>query len=120
VADPAFYLGFEAGEQRLKKHLCVFPIKISSGTYTGDGTNNRAIPHSIGRKPKIVLILTSNRWFEIIDTHSDYVYYAVAGTFSREQMSQSINATNFYVGKAGKTAETANANAGIYYWVAIG
>lgn len=33
---------------------------IGIGTYTGDGTTNRAIPHGLGTIPKFVFLATTN------------------------------------------------------------
>ena len=90
--------------------------KITKGTYQGDGTNNKAIAHGLGKIPKIIhlikigyqdnLILVNmdsnlGTWVNAIDSTIDGVPAATA--------------TDFYV-----SAGLSNITGKTYYWVALG
>jgi hypothetical protein len=104
---------------------------LSSGTYTGNNTQNRAIPHGLGVTPRLVLIYTastgSNTVYEYkIYSGCDYIYYAyytagganpwLGATYS----TTTKDSTNFYVGKSASYDYSANRSGTVYYWVAIG
>jgi len=89
-------------------------FKMTTGQYAGDNNIDRAIPHSLGVKPKIVLIAGSTiayLLFELIDT-------AIAGG-GNGYVVQAKDATNFYVGDAGDLTKSGNAIGTNYYWVAM-
>lgn len=95
-----------------------------SGSYTGDDTVNRAIPHDLGSTPKIVFIYTSTpfdpRWYRIMQGYA-FVLSVVAATNSNEEIAVTApNSTNFYVGNATNYTRAANHTGEVYYWVAIG
>ena len=96
--------------------------RFGSGTYTGNDSANRAIPHGLGVTPKLVIILNTTagtyHYFRI-DAAVSYLYYALAGTFSRWSTTNPT-ITNFYVGNAGNYPQSANSNTVTYAWVAIG
>ena len=87
---------------------------IQTGSYTGDGTNNRPITHSLGRIPKQVIILKENfqnqNAFLMIHLMSNYV---IIGTNTSEGVTVA-NQTVFYVASA-----YTNVNGLEYYWSAI-
>jgi len=86
----------------------------TTGTYTGDETVNRAIPHGLGVTPKLVLILpTSNAL---------YVIMQMAWIIAVRQSVLAVttpDATNFYVGNAASYDFSAQ-EVREYRWVAIG
>ncbi len=96
--------------------------KIASGTYTGNGSGDRAIAHGLGVVPKAVFIygyystITQQGWFRIIKgTHITFAPPtggALVGT-----VVTVWTATNFYVGGG---SNTANGITELYCWVAIG
>ena len=92
-------------------------MHITSGQYTGNDTANRAIAHGLGVAPKLVLIMgvTGSPWFRILNIQA-YISY----DHSAVHAVTAPNATNFYVGNATSYANSANANAIVYDWVAIG
>lgn len=99
-------------------------INATTGTYTGDGTTNRAIAHGLGVVPKIVIIwnLTGEQLHLIM---SNYVYYdslgwcAYLSATSDGVFGMTVsNTTNFYV--TGNTTNYSNQTDSVYYWVAIG
>lgn len=93
---------------------------ISSGNYTGNDTENRAIAHGLGVAPKIILIHDTNREyiFRIVVGFA-YVVFTAAGTAGGFAVT-AMGATNFYVGDISSYFESANKNAREYYWIAIG
>lgn len=92
---------------------------ITTGTYVGNSTENRAIPHGLGKTPKFVhLVCTSGavagRSGFLIDTQIGLYNYdgklAVTGW----------DATNFYVGDIAEYDTSFNTNTYNYRWVAYG
>lgn len=95
-------------------------IRTSSGSYTGDATANRAIPHGLGITPKIVFIsATSGAFFFRIITGLAKIIYINPATHGTHTVSV-INNTNFYVGNSSDYTQSANFTTITYYWVAIG
>lgn len=98
------------------KHDSTVPVS-SQGSYAGDGSQNRAIPHGLGFAPKLVVII-----------HSDTarMYGNIAGGVARCMNYQgeeaytptAADATNFYVGNA-VVFRLNEAAVGAYKWVAI-
>jgi hypothetical protein len=92
--------------------------KTGSGSYTGDSTANRAIPHGLGKVPILVMITCI----------SDPVVYVKQSNFNYgfdcvDAVSYAITAsdgTNFYVGNAGSYQKSANLNTKSYQWIAVG
>jgi hypothetical protein len=82
-----------------------------SGTYTGDGSVNKAVPHGLGRVPKMLIITQPgvvNVFFCVKDA---IVFFGFA-----EEAVTAMDATNFYVGNAGSLPFSANVNATNYLW----
>ncbi len=91
---------------------------MTTGSYAGDNTANRAIPHGLGRTPKHVSI-ESNQ--------SDGIRHLSAGFINYADQTSALyfalttwDATNFYVGNAGGYWGSANASGSTFYWVAEG
>jgi len=86
---------------------------IGSGNYTGDGTQNRAIPHGLGASPKFVYI---------IDNTNNLMFFNLSSTEmlrpdANEYTVTAWDSTNFYVGQA--AGAQGNTNAVVYRWVAF-
>ena len=98
-------------------------ISTDSGTYTGDGTDNRNISHSLRVIPKVVFITDDSAGnFYRIFTGIAYIYYLnedVSGKWAVSVMSSS----NFYVGNSSAPyGQAANSDIGsgrTYRWIAI-
>ena len=87
------------------------------GSYTGNSSVNRAIPHGLGITAKIVLILIGDTpWLFHIFSGSGAILYGVTGVYA----VTNIDGTNFYVGNAMSYANSANLDGYAYRWVAIG
>lgn len=92
--------------------------KHSSGSYTGDSSVNRAIPHGLGRAPKLVFIhCTSNpNAFSLINGDPEIILLSSGTSLAVTVM----NSTNFYVGNATNYTSSANMTAYTYKFIAIG
>lgn len=90
----------------------------TKGSYTGNGTDNRAIVHGGATIPNIVLI-----YAYVEAPYLSFIFGETAvimGGISANQYAVTIpNATNFYVGNAGNYTYSGNHNAIAYKWVAI-
>lgn len=91
---------------------------IASGTYTGNDTVNRALPHGLGITPKMVFITGSDFFYRLIEATGVIFWQQNAGSDSL--VVTVIDATNFYVGNATSYPQSANENTIAYYWIAIG
>lgn len=92
--------------------------KITTGTYTGDSTVNRAIPHGLGETPKLVLI----QQYKSGNLYNTYVQIPDVNRFKAIGGSDSgyitqMDDTNIYVGDA--TYYTPNASTNLYRWYAF-
>jgi len=91
--------------------------KITSGTYAGNDTVNRAIPHSLGRTPKIVMINEQGGTYgSTIITGCAFISNNLAGG----RAVTDPDGTNFYVGNATSYPESSNGSGRTYRWVAMG
>lgn len=91
------------------KHNSTVP-RTNKGSFTGDGSNNRAIPHGLGMVPRIVFIIPGdvNGYFGFIvsGNQTDYANTRTAVT--------AADATNFYVSGVKMNTNLASQN-----WVAM-
>ena len=93
----------------------------TSGTYTGDDTENRAIPHGLGVVPYLVFILGNYGAFHFISpvysaTLLHYIHASEGGSYTVTQHTT----TNFYIGDATEYRYSGNDNLETYGWVAFG
>jgi len=101
---------------------------ITSGSYTGNNSVNRAIPHGLGVTPKIVMITvrdTTAMFGNFYRIHGGIarIYYvgAVGGNARGRNFAVTApSSTNFYVGNATDYTTSANERTIVYDWVAIG
>lgn len=91
-----------------------------SGNYIGDNTTNKAIPHSLGYVPKMVLILstTGSIGIMIINVIAGILYQIDYGATAQYDVTDP-DGTNFYVGAAGNPSGAGNANPYVYHWFAV-
>jgi hypothetical protein len=88
----------------------------TQGTYTGNGSTNRAIPHGLGRIPKLVVANMTNA----AETGSAALIATCAptmwtqGGYATPEIVTAADATNFYV-----SALIGNANTYHYKWSAL-
>lgn len=100
-------------------------VKITSGSYTGDSTANRAIPHGLGVVPKLVLIMRNTAGaesyvFRIYGDQAKIRDWYVGGTVAAGALDVTApDATNFYVGNATSYDRSANYTGVAYVWVAL-
>jgi hypothetical protein len=94
---------------------------ISSGSYTGNNTANRAIAHGLGVIPKLVVSASYGYEYSfIIQGLALTISLYPVRTINLYLGVSAMDATNFYVGNATDYGESVNASGGTYYWVAIG
>jgi len=98
------------------------PVVVSSGSYTGNNTANRTIPHGLGIAPKLVVLVRSAGVFifNIIQGSAAIYWTDASSPGSGNHAVTAPDATNFHVGNAASYAQSANGNSEVYYWVAIG
>ena len=93
-------------------------MKIKTGTYTGDASGGRAIPHGLGIAPKLVFICTTNTdamlWRQLAGIDK---LFSVSDSATGKIAVTTMDSTNFYLGS---DHPGANYTAFVYYWVAIG
>ena len=94
------------------------PVISTTGTFTGNGTDNRAIPHGLGVIPLVIFVysLTAATTNKGVIMGAGY-QFAVGGVIGTAPVT-TPNATNFYVSNIVNAAF--NNNAENYRWVAIG
>lgn len=103
---------------------------ISSGTYTGNSTSNRAVPHGMANVPRLVIIQnqtdTTMLLFYVIFPGFGYILglQLSSGTWLSESTIANLavtpmDASNFYVGHIGAYVTTANMSGKVYRWVAM-
>jgi len=99
----------------------------SEGTFVGDNTANRAIPHSLGKTPQIVVLsettgITTGHIFVIIRGRA-YIFCAGSLAAGGESGFHAITIPdniNFHVGNVANYHTSANFGTRAYYWVAFG
>lgn len=93
--------------------------KAANGSYAGNDTVNRAIPHGLGVTPKLVIIthFESQQWFRLHQGLAD-ILEMDPSAFAKYAVTV-MNSTNFYVGNAANYDDSANAAGEEYYWVAM-
>lgn len=90
--------------------------KITEGTYTGDGTQNRAIPHGLGIVPGVVIIGKVTAPYSvgfIVSNLGTHCMIADAGATTGYTQTAPDN-VNFYVGGVGGAG--LNVNLAVYHW----
>lgn len=95
-------------------------VVIATGNYTGNGVDDRAIPHGLGVTPKSVLIIeaaTGDKWFSILDQAGSLFCSDVEQAVGTRTAVIALDATNFYLSDVGRGA---NINTVVYYWTATG
>lgn len=92
---------------------------IVSGSYTGNDTVNRAIPHGLGVVPKLVMVSESTNGSVIKLIRPGYLDYQ-SETSSIVYAVTTWTTTNFYVGNSSNYTASGNGNTAVYYWVAFG
>jgi hypothetical protein len=90
---------------------------FATGTYTGNDTADRAIPHGLGRQCKFVFISKVGAAITQCCIFDNY-----AGTLSTGSSPFAVTAptaTNFYVGNIGSYPASFNGTGIQYNWVAF-
>lgn len=93
--------------------------RITAGSYVGNNTANRAIPHGLGIVPKAVHTWTTN--VVVCGMSTSGLWIATDNASGNGGLAVTgWDATNYYVGNATSYRYSANENGYTHYWVAIG
>lgn len=90
---------------------------VTSGSYTGNDTADRAIPHGLGRIPSMVMINTASNIVHLRQPKG-FTTWQYNDTSASSAVT-AATATNFYVGNAANYSLSGNLNATVYTWVAL-
>lgn len=124
VGDEVTLIEYAAGDWR-----CVVYTKSSgeavvgggvvsgSGSYTGNNTVNRAIPHGLGVVPFLIVIIDNNNAGAFIGLVFDDLIVSVGGVpvIATSYAVTAADATNFYVGNAAEYWGSLNSSQPRYY-----
>ncbi len=111
----------DGSETALHSHASAGAV-IANGSYSGNSSVNRAIPHGLGVTPKLVELMQSGgaQWGREVSGWN-YISYSLPAESSGGRLAvTALNSTNFYVGNATSYGNSANLNGNTYYWVAFG
>ena len=89
------------------------------GSYTGDDTDNRAIPHGLGVTPNMVYFHNLVDVRGNIFSHANNIVGKDNAAGGGSYAVTAMDATNFYVGHSGNYWFSANISARTHYWCAI-
>lgn len=89
--------------------------KIAQGSYDGNSTANRAIPHGLGVAPLFIKCVNDRNIVIITDGRANGIYYQDGSTVALPITV--IDSTNFYVGHVSNY--TLSANLGHWDWEAF-
>lgn len=94
---------------------------IVTGSYTGNDTANRAIPHGLTSVPSLVLIHRTGTpdCFTIMDTYALMYHHSAPFNTANSHAVTAMDTTNFYVGNGANYSQSANAAATAYNWTAF-
>lgn len=94
--------------------------EVAAGTYTGDNTANRQIPHGLSGTPKAVLIYNSTMWFWLhADASGTYINYMNSIGQGQHAVTTPLDGTYFMVGNSSNYGQSANSNGAEYNWIAV-
>ncbi|MBU2685588.1 MAG: hypothetical protein KKF27_20295, partial [Gammaproteobacteria bacterium] len=96
--------------------------KVSSGTYAGNNTVNRAVAHGLSSTPNFIIIqdITAGEFWHRVSGTKLYTLQ-MAGTLGNTNYTvTAIDGTNFYVGNASDYTQSANLTGKTYAFIAIG
>ena len=94
------------------------------GQYSGNAAANKEIAHSLGRIPLIIHIFTGGTGgaevYRLVNSGGNgNIQYAIAG-IQGVRLVNLMTSTHFYVGYSPDWQQSANVNAQVYYWSALG
>jgi hypothetical protein len=96
--------------------------KIYSGTYTGDSSVNKSIPHGLGVIPSLIVIANSAQLSLsfLLPNSGIAKINTMIGNTSTQCLAVTIgDTTNFYVGNATSYPYSANLTGETYKWIAF-
>lgn len=124
LPNGSIYYATDMGIFYIKQGAAWLPVASTtvstSGTYVGNDTANRAIPHGLGKIPAIYFIVEDGAYLfvELVSLNQIEGISAAAGAqYTYPQTAPTT--TNFYVGNAASYNRSANNTGHTYYWVAL-
>jgi len=116
-------MAIATGAQALASDLDIL-ARMSSGTYTGNNTADRAIPHGLGVVPTLIIIIdySSNAYLILGGWGGGTaLWYGDFSTPAHGAHTVTVrDSTNFYVGDAANYFQSANEDGTGYAWIALG
>ncbi len=112
--NDGYVLTEDSSQQKGVKWAAASPVAATYGSYTGDGTDNRAIAHSLGTTPALVFIVSNSQAFMIVRGLARTMDIAGGGTHYN---MTAPDATSFYV--SNNAGNGANVSGLTYYWAAV-
>lgn len=95
-------------------------VTSNTGSYTGNNTANRAIPHGLSSTPSLIVVQRDDGTVVNVRTFgTDYVCTLEETNEVEFYTVTAPDSTNFYVGSASSYTISCNASAYDYNWVAI-
>ena len=89
----------------------------ASGTYNGDGTQNRPIAHGLAAIPKFVYLFTTTGTLGFLQI-PDRSTYCLATNAAQSHTVTQATTTDFYIGSPAANFY-GNVAGSTYYWIAI-
>jgi hypothetical protein len=99
----------------------IITLTRTIGTYTGDSSANRAIPHGIGAVPSLVLIFDNTSGYDAVNYNIGASTGRIASRSTTSVFGYNVtlqSTTNFYVGNATNYTQSMNVTGNSYRWVA--
>jgi hypothetical protein len=112
--------GTNNGDAVRFEQLSVIPTLCISGSYTGDGTANRAVAHGLGSIPKIVILHSNSSGVGIGVNMRGNILKFVGTTTAGQFVVTTTDSTNFYVGSAGDYPNSFNNSGALHSFTVIG
>lgn len=106
------------GNSRYELKQISVPV-LNNGTYAGNSTANRAIPHGLGVTPKCVLIMETGGAANAFMMLTSGWILPIEVTWNTYAVT-AWDSTNFYVGNSSQYLRSANYTGRNYAWFAIG
>ena len=93
------------------------PMSSTNGTYVGNDTVNRAIPHGLGKIPSFVFVVdqSNSGVFSIHQKAGGFIFLLSGGG---KLAVTAMDATYFYVGNATSYPNSGNSNGVTWAWSA--
>jgi len=92
---------------------------VTNGSYVGNDTANRGIPHGLGTEPKLVALVRHGADWDVLFIMIGNVYIAALRPTAGVHAVDAPDDANFYVGNAANYETSGNKTGTTYDWVAF-